>query len=143
MTDDGWTEVEPDWLTRACDRAHASPRAAEVGHRDGFCLACAELRAVLGEPTWVDRHEVRVPAPCSLERAFDGEREPQRHGLHALERDVLCRLLSDVRHQLLVHRTLDALRFDPGPGGVRLDAWEVPLLENVWEVLQPRNENNW
>lgn len=92
---------------------------------------------------WEDRHEVTVPAPCSLDEAFDGEAEPQRRELRALERDVLCRLLSDVLYQVRLHRTLDALTFDPGPGGVRLEAWEVPLLENVWEALQPRSENNW
>jgi hypothetical protein len=51
-----WTEVAPDRLARVCDRAHASPHAAEVGHRSGFCLACAEIRVALAvgapdEPT--------------------------------------------------------------------------------------------
>lgn len=58
---DGWIEVTPDALTRACDRAHASPNAAEVGHREGFCLACAELRVAMsgasGEGTAAPDHD--------------------------------------------------------------------------------------
>lgn len=97
---------------------------------------------------WEDRHEVRVPEPCSLDRAFDGEREPQRRELRALERDVLCRLLGDVLHRVRETRDLDSLvwadhRSGVGTGGVRLDAWEVPLLLNLVEVLQPRSEGNW
>lgn len=30
---------------------------------------------------WQDRHEVVVPGPCTLDRAFDGEAEPQRREL--------------------------------------------------------------
>lgn len=48
MADDAYVEVTPDWIAQACDRAHSSPRAAEVGHRSGFCLACAEIRAAVG-----------------------------------------------------------------------------------------------
>lgn len=89
-----------------------------------------------------DPHAVVVPAPCSLDEAFDGECEPQRRELRALERDVLCRLLEDVLGQVRRHQSLDALVWADGPGGVRLDAWEVPLLLNVVEALSPRSEAN-
>jgi hypothetical protein len=42
-----WGESDPtlpeDMVTRLCDTAHAAQNAERVGHRDGFCLACAEI----------------------------------------------------------------------------------------------------
>lgn len=97
-------------------------------------------------PEYEDPHPVAVPAPCSLDEAFDGEREPQRRELRALERDVLCRLLEDVLGQVRRTGSLDGLVWaDFGlvsGGGVRLDAWEVPLLLNLVEALSPRSEAN-
>lgn len=47
MADD--TPVEKSLIVRICDHAHRGPHASLLGHRDGFCLACAEIYVAYNE----------------------------------------------------------------------------------------------
>lgn len=82
----------------------------------------------LQRATWGDSE------PPDDEAAFDGSFLPQRRPLTARERDVLCRILSDVMQPLR--------RPDLGiePLGRTGDPSELPMLRSIYQAIDPRND---
>jgi hypothetical protein len=80
--------------------------------------------------------------------AYDGSNEPQRRALTARERDIICRVLSDVLDH--VRRQLSDLRVQP-PAVVPIDALNlncvsirvgesefIDVIREVRAVIDPR-----
>jgi hypothetical protein len=76
----------------------------------------------------------------NLDEAYDGSKRPQTRELKPLERDILTRILNDIFHELRETQSLDSLMFVRQHGGIRMDAAEVPLLIEVRDVLNPRED---
>jgi hypothetical protein len=71
--------------------------------------------------------------------AYDGssKRRPRR-ALSPLERDILCRILDDIFHELRATNNLDSLQFVRDRGGIRMYAHEIPMLVSVRKAISPR-----
>lgn len=97
-----------------------------------------------------------LPDGISLDEAYSGENANQRRPLHALERDVLCRILDDIfkvvipLHEMnedgkyeITRDKCQRLGFkDAKYGGIRLEPFEVPLLVDVYNAINPRGGND-
>lgn len=74
-----------------------------------------------------------------LSTAYDGvsKRRPRR-ALQPLERDILCRIIQDIMHELRATGNLDSLMFARRRGGIRMDANEVLILADIYRAINPR-----
>lgn len=81
----------------------------------------------LQRATWGDSE------PPEYEAAFDGSFLPQRRTLTARERDVMCRILSDVMYPLRRPGVAE-------PVGRTGDPSELPMLQSIYQAINPRND---
>lgn len=156
-----WSNLEPadgELAQLLCDHLASHGRDIDEMGVDPSVLV---LRTAVPEDLdqMIELHESFHPED---ERAYSGEALPQRRELTARERDIIVRVLQDVKNAALLparHRfvkgddnlrvtseDLDGLMFtgDVGKrprGGVRLELDDIELIIGVMKAITPRKEN--
>lgn len=78
------------------------------------------------------KNELPINLELDLNHAYDGssKRRPRR-ALYPLERDILCRIITDL---------LAVWRHDEEPVKIRWNLDEIPILVNIRDAIDPRND---
>jgi hypothetical protein len=76
--------------------------------------------------------------PATRDLAYDGSNEPQKRELTARERDILCRIISDIWAALRQGFQGDGERLDHLVRCIRLDSGDGKRLLEIRNVIDPR-----